>query len=96
MIQVNKVTNGATIIKKGDKIMKCAACGGDMIEKNGDLDLRIHEKLYIVRNINYEECSKCGETVIKPGASERIYNKIKNHNYIKEMMEIPVIQGVMA
>ena len=44
----------------------CAACHHDMIERVGELDMRINGQLYIVRGIPYEECPVCGGRVISP------------------------------
>jgi len=35
--------------------MKCAACHNEMVKKKGEVDLKIEGKLYLVRNVSYEE-----------------------------------------
>jgi YgiT-type zinc finger domain-containing protein len=37
-----------------------------MCEKVGEIDLRIEGRLYLVRNVSYEECPFCGEKVLTP------------------------------
>jgi len=37
-----------------------------MFEKVGEIDLRIEGRLYLVRNVSYEECPFCGEKVLTP------------------------------
>ncbi|MGC8810739.1 MAG: YgiT-type zinc finger protein [bacterium] len=76
--------------------MKCAACHSEMIEKKGEIDLRINGKLYIVRNITYEECLSCGERVISPAVSQALYNKIKLKEYTEETFKIPVLEGALS
>jgi len=52
--------------------MKCAACHNEMVKKKGEIDLRIGGKLYLVRNVSYEECPACGEQVISPIISPKV------------------------
>lgn len=73
--------------------MKCAACHGKMVEKRGEIDLRIGDKLYLVRNVSYEECSSCGEKVLSPKASQNLFEKIKNGEFVEETVRIPVLDG---
>lgn len=76
--------------------MKCAACHGQMVEKMGEIDLRINGKLYIVRNITYEECLSCGERVLTPALSQALYDKIKQREYTEETFKIPVLEGTLS
>jgi len=73
--------------------MKCAACNDKMIPKRGEIDLRIGGKLYLVRNVLYEECLSCGEKVISPEVSQILYHRIKNREYTEEAINIPVLYG---
>ncbi len=76
-----------------DKItMKCAACGETMLNKKGELDLRVNEKLYIVSNASFEECPKCGERVIAPSVSEEIFSLISSKHYSEKETKIPVVE----
>jgi len=36
--------------------MKFAVCHNEMVEKKGEIDLRIEGRLYLVTNVSYEEC----------------------------------------
>ena len=74
--------------------MKCATCHANMIFKKGEFDLRIKEKLYLVRNISYEECPSCGEKVLSPDVSQRLYEKIQNGQFKRESISVPVLDGV--
>ena len=73
--------------------MKCAACHNEMVKKKGEVDLRIEGRLYLVRNIFYEECPSCGEKVLSPEISEVLFEKIKNKEFIEQMINIPVLDG---
>jgi YgiT-type zinc finger domain-containing protein len=71
--------------------MICAACKGKMLKKNTDIDLRINSELYIVHNVQLEECSNCGEKVIDPKTSEAIYERIHMKQYKRETIEVPTL-----
>ena len=73
--------------------MNCAACHYEMTSKRGEIDLRIAGVLYLVRNVSYEECSSCGEKVISPDITKILYQKIKNEEFVKKMINIPVLDG---
>jgi len=74
--------------------MKCPVCHVNMIEvKKGETELRIKGKLYLIRNISYEECPVCGERVFSPQVSQWIYEKIKKGDYKEEMIILPVLNG---
>jgi YgiT-type zinc finger domain-containing protein len=73
--------------------MRCAACHGEMVGKMGEIDLRIDKKLYIVRNICFEECLSCGERVLTPRVSQALYEKIIHREYVEETFKIPVLEG---
>lgn len=73
--------------------MTCAACKQEMYTKVGEIDLRLNGKLYIARNITYEECSACGEKVLSPEVSQHLYNDIKNRKFTEETITVPVLDG---
>ncbi len=73
--------------------MKCAACHNEMVKKKGEVDLRIEGRLYLVRNVFYEECPSCGEKVLSPEISEVLFEKIKNKEFIEQMINILVLDG---
>ena len=73
--------------------MKCAACHHDMARKRGEIDLRIGGRLYLVRNVTYEECSYCGERVLSPEISEILFEKIDNKQFVEEMICVPILDG---
>lgn len=73
--------------------MKCAACHHEMARKRGEIDLRIGGKLYLARNVFYEECTSCGEKVLSPEISEILFEKIKNKEFVEQMINVPVLDG---
>ena len=73
--------------------MKCAACHYEMLSKKGEIDLRISGKLYLVRDVVYDECPSCGEKVIFPDVADMLFKKIKNEEFVEETMNVPVLNG---
>jgi YgiT-type zinc finger domain-containing protein len=73
--------------------MKCAACHREMVRKKGEIDLRIGGKLYLVRNVFFEECSSCGEKVLSPKISEILFEKIGNKEFVEQTIRVPVLDG---
>ena len=73
--------------------MKCAACHNQMAKKTGEFDLRIDGKLYLVRNVAYEECQACGEKVLSPDVSQDLFEKIKRGEFVEETVTIAVLDG---
>ena len=73
--------------------MKCAACHHPMVKKTGEIDLRIGGKLYLARNVAYEECLSCGEKVLSPQVSQGLFERIKNREYVEETLKIPVLDS---
>jgi YgiT-type zinc finger domain-containing protein len=71
--------------------MKCAVCHNEMENRKGMIDLRISGRLYFVKNVGYEECSVCGERTLSPKVSQSLFEKIKNKQFIEEMIKIPVM-----
>ncbi len=74
-------------------MMNCAACHANMIEKRGEIELRIEDKLYLVRNVCYEECTSCGEKVLSPEVTQKLYDKIKKKEYTEQTIVVPVLDG---
>jgi YgiT-type zinc finger domain-containing protein len=73
--------------------MKCAACHNEMVKKSGEIDLRIEGRLYLVRNVFYEECPSCGEKVLSPETRADLFEKIKNKEFIEQTINVPVLDG---
>ena len=74
-------------------MMKCSACGHEMTRKTGEIDLRIGGRLYLVRNIPFEECDFCGERVLSPEVSQALYEKVEKKEYEEMAINIPVLYG---
>ncbi len=73
--------------------MKCAACHHEMVSKRGEIDLRVSGVLFLVRDVAYDESPSCGEKVISPDITNILYEKIKNEEYVKKMINVPVLDG---
>ena len=74
--------------------MKCATCHTTMVIRKGEVDLRVKGKLYLVRDVTYEECPSCGEKIISPEIAQKLYEKIKNKQFREESICVPVLNGV--
>jgi len=74
--------------------MRCIVCQTKMVLKKGEIDLRVKGKLYLVRDVFYEECPSCGERVISPKIAQKLYKKIKNKQFKEENISIPVLKGI--
>ena len=72
--------------------MKCAACEQEMVKKITELDLRVNNKLYLVNNVKLDECNNCGEQVIEPEISEKIFNMIKSNSYNVKTVDLPIVE----
>jgi hypothetical protein len=55
------------------------------------IDLRIKGKLYLVRNVAFEECPACGEKVISPKVAQVLFDRISNHVFVEESVKVPVL-----
>ena len=73
--------------------MRCATCHNEMLKRRGEIDLRIGGKLYLVRNVSYEECPNCGEKVLSPKISQELFEKIEKREFVEENVKIPVLDG---
>jgi YgiT-type zinc finger domain-containing protein len=75
--------------------VKYAACHTELVRKVGEIDLRIHGKLYLGRNVSYEGCPSCGEKALSPEVSEDLYEKIKRGEFAEETLRIPGLEGTL-
>ena len=73
--------------------MRCAACHNQMVKRRGEIDLRIQGKLYLVRNVAFEECAACGEKVISPEVARVLFERITNHEFVEKNIKVPVLEG---
>jgi YgiT-type zinc finger domain-containing protein len=64
-----------------------------MVKRRGEIDLRIEGKLYLVRNVAFEECPSCGEKVISPEVARVLFERISNHEFVEETLKVPVLEG---
>jgi len=64
-----------------------------MTRRRGEIDLRIKGKLYLVRNVAFEECPACGEKVISPEVARVLFDRINNREFVEESVKVPVLDG---
>ena len=76
--------------------MKCAVCQNQMCETVNEIDLRIEGRLYLVRNVSYEECPFCGEKVLTPNVARVLYNKVQKKEFVEQTLRIPVVDRTYA
>ncbi len=69
----------------------CAACQNRMEKKKGSIDLRIRGRLFLVKNVEYEECRLCGEKVLSPEMARNLYQRIQKRQYTEESLTVPVL-----
>jgi len=73
--------------------MKCAACHSEMVQKTGEIDLRIEGRLYIARNVTFEVCEAGGEKVLLQKIAEDLYEKIRRGEFVEEAVRIRLLNG---
>jgi len=64
-----------------------------MARRTGEIDLRIKGKLYLVRNVAFEECPACGEKVISPEVARVLFERISNQEFVEKSIKVPVLEG---
>ena len=74
----------------------CAVCQNQTFKTVGEIDLRIEGRLYLVRNVSYEECPFCGERALAPNVAKVLYNKIEKEQFVEQTLRIPVLDGAYA
>ena len=67
-----------------------------MVQRHGEIELRIGGKLFLVENVPYQECLSCGERVLAPDVSQEIFNKITQKEYKEKQIIVPVVEGGTA
>ncbi len=79
--------------QKAESTMKCLACHEQMETRIGEIELRLNDQLFLVENVSYQICLSCGERVLDPEVSQKIFNKVTSRQYTDKHMVLPVIQG---
>ena len=64
-----------------------------MIQKTGEIDLRIEGVLYIARKVQFEECVACGEKVLSPKVATELYERIRRGESVEETVTVHVLDG---
>ncbi len=58
----------------------CSFCGGEVVQRNVELDYRYKEKLYVFQNVPAGVCRQCGEKYL----TARVAKKIENDIFTKQ------------
>ena len=64
-----------------------------MVKRRGEIDLRIHGKLHLVRSVAFEECPACGEKVISPEVARVLFERINKREFVEKSIKVPVLEG---
>jgi len=73
--------------------MKCHNCGNEKFEqKNIENIFRIEDKIYLVRNIPAEVCSRCEEPYFSPDTYKIVRGLIDNNDCVIEKIETDVLE----
>lgn len=75
---------------KMHKYGDCSFCGGEVKEKQVELDYRYKGKLYVFRNVPVGVCQQCGEKYLKAEVAKAIEKDIKTKKQWEETMTVPV------
>ena len=67
----------------------CYYCGGEVLEREVDLDFRWGGRLYIVERVPVGVCQQCGEKFLTAGVSEELDRLVKSAR-IDRTVEVPV------
>jgi YgiT-type zinc finger domain-containing protein len=76
--------------------MECAACQGQMVKRQGEIELRINGKLFLVENAPHQKCLSCGERILSPDVSQEIFDKITKKEYKEKQLVVPVVESSAA
>jgi YgiT-type zinc finger domain-containing protein len=78
-------------------MMKCYLCGGEMVEQRGErLEMEMFDTgVYSVDGVDFEQCTKCGETLLPPDTCDTLD---KEHKRLIDSMvrQFPLSEFVTA
>ena len=73
--------------------MKCHNCGNDKFEQKYIENIfKIGDKIYLVKNIPAEVCSRCDEPYFSPETYRTVRELIDNNNNVVEKIETDVLE----
>ncbi|MDP2682322.1 MAG: YgiT-type zinc finger protein [Deltaproteobacteria bacterium] len=71
--------------------MICEFCGGQTATKKVKRQHWLHNKLYIVENVEAEVCSECGERYFHAKVLEEIDYLLEKEHVVKEQINVEVV-----
>lgn len=72
-----------------DHYEDCYYCGGDVLEREVDVDFRWGGRLFIIERVPAGVCQQCGEKFFTASVSEDLDRLVKSAQ-IDRMVEVPV------
>ena len=71
--------------------MICEFCGGETVKKKVKRQHWLHDKLYIVENVEAEVCSECGERYFHASILDEIDRVLEAEHEVKDEMVVEVV-----
>ncbi|MBM4054001.1 MAG: YgiT-type zinc finger protein [Planctomycetes bacterium] len=71
--------------------MICEFCKGKTVKKKVKRQHWLHDKLYIVENVEAEVCPECGERYFHAKVLDKIDCLLKASHIVKDKIEIEVV-----
>ena len=71
--------------------MNCEFCGGETVSKKVKRQHWLHDKLYIVENVDAEVCPECGERYFHAKVLDEIDRLLDSDHHVKNRMEVEVV-----
>ena len=71
--------------------MKCEFCGGTTIRKKVRRQHWLHDKLFIVDNVQAEVCTECGERYFHATVLDAIDRLLESQHTVKEHLDVEVV-----
>lgn len=72
----------------------CVYCGGEVAERNEQIDYRFHDQLYILENVPTGVCSQCGEQFFTAEVARKMEAAVSNPGHDVATIAVPVILAV--
>lgn len=71
--------------------MICEFCSGDTVVKKVKRQHWLHDKLYIVENVDASVCSECGKRYFHAKVLDEIDHLLESDHRVKNRMEVEVV-----
>ena len=67
----------------------CCYCGGEMLEREVDLEFRWGGRLFIIESVSTGVCQQCGERFFTAAVSEEL-DRLAKSTQVDRLIEVPV------